>query len=89
MSLLKKYTFWTKIMMTIQAIGTFTQLSLIFGDSKHVYNVIVALVQLSGLVLPIWMEDKDGNGEVDIFEKEVTVTSASPIQVEVKTKDDG
>lgn len=68
---------------TIQAIGTFTQLSLIFGDSQHIYNVLVALVQLSGLIIPIWFDDRNGNGTVDLFEKEITtkITSDSPITV--------
>lgn len=78
----KRTSFWTKVMLTIQAIGTFTQLSLIFGDSQHIYNVIVALVQLAGLILPIWMDDKDNNGTVDIFEK--TIQSESPIIVKDK-----
>lgn len=84
----KKTSFWTKVMMTIQAVGTFTQLSLIFGDAQHVYNVIVALVQLSGLILPIWMDDKNGDGTVDIFEKEITttITSDSPIKVKTETE---
>jgi hypothetical protein len=84
----KQTSFWTKVMMTIQAIGTFTQLSLIFGDAQHIYNVVVALVQLSSLILPIWMEDKNSDGIVDVFEKEVktTITSDSPITIKTETE---
>ena len=75
-------------MMTIQAIGTFTQLSLIFGDAQHIYNVVVAIVQLSSLVLPIWLEDKNNDGIVDVFEKEITTTikSDSPITIKTETE---
>lgn len=83
-----RMSFWTKFQLTVQTIGTFTQLSLIFGDSQHIYNVLVAIGQLAGLLIPIWMEDKNNNGTVDLFEKEVTVkvTSDSPITTEVKTE---
>lgn len=83
-----KIDFWTKINNTIQVIGTFTQLSLIFGDAQHIYNVLVAFLQLAGMILPIWFTDKDGDGNVDLFKKEVTtvVTSETPITVETKTE---
>lgn len=83
-----RMSFWTKFLLTVQTIGTFTQLSLIFGNSQHVYNVLVSIVQLAGLVVPIWMDDKNNNGIVDIFEKEVvtTIKSDSPITVETKTE---
>lgn len=73
---------------TIQAIGTFTQLSLIFGDSQHIYNVMVALIQLAGLIIPIWFEDRDNDGHVDLFQKEITttITSDSPIKVTTETE---
>lgn len=73
---------------TIQAVGTFTQLSLIFGDSQHIYNVMVALIQLAGLIIPIWFDDKDNDGNVDLFQKEVTVkvTSETPIDIKTETE---
>lgn len=73
---------------TIQAIGTFTQLSLIFGDSQHIYNVMVALIQLAGLIIPIWFEDRDNDGNVDMFQKEITttITSDSPIKITTETE---
>lgn len=78
-------SFWTKFQITIQTIGTFTQLGLIFGDSQHIYNVFVACGQLIGLLIPIWFDDKNKNDIVDVFEKEVVVTikSDAPIQTDV------
>jgi hypothetical protein len=83
-----RMSFWTKFQLTVQTLGTFTQLSLIFGESQHIYNVLVAVIQFVGLLIPIWMEDKNNDGIVDVFEKEVTikVTSDTPIQTEVKTE---
>ena len=88
MNYFKRASVWSKIKDTIQVIGTFTQLSLIFGDSQHIYNVIVAIVQLAGMIIPIWLEDKDHDDVIDIFQKEVvtTVTSDSPIKVETEVK---
>jgi hypothetical protein len=34
----------------------------------------------------MWMEDKDHDGVVDIFQTEVKVKSESPIDVQVKKK---
>lgn len=81
-------SFWQKMSATIQAVGTFTQLSLIFGDSQHIYNVMVALIQLAGLIIPIWFEDRDNDGNVDLFQKEITttITSDSPINVTTETE---
>lgn len=81
-------SFWQKMSATIQAIGTFTQLSLIFGDSQHIYNVMVALIQLAGLIIPIWFEDRDNDGNVDLFQKEITttITSDSPIKITTETE---
>lgn len=88
MSYWTKTAFWHKVKDTIQVVGTFTQLGLILGDSQHIYNVITAVAQLIGLILPIWLVDMDQDGEIDTFQKEVTVkvTSDAPIQVETKTE---
>lgn len=88
MKIWQKMSFWQKMSATIQAVGTFTQLSLIFGDAQHIYNVMVALIQLAGLIIPIWFDDKDNDGNVDLFQKEVTVkvTSETPIDIKTETE---
>lgn len=85
-------TFWTKLQLTIQAILSLAQLSLIFGDSEHVYNVIVTGGQILGLIIPIWIQDANRDGVVDGFEREVitttttTIKSDSPIILETDTE---
>lgn len=88
MSYFTKTSFWHKVKDTIQVIGTFTQLGLILGDSQHIYNIITAVAQLAGLVLPIWLTDANADGIIDGFEKEVvtTIKSDSPIEVTTETK---
>ena len=88
MNFWKKITFWNKVQLTVQSILTVTQLSLIFGNAQHIYNVLVTVGQLIGLIIPIWMEDRDSDGTVDLFQKEVTttITSDSPITVETEVK---
>lgn len=83
-----RMTFWTKLQLTIQAVLSLAQLSLIFGDSEHIYNIFVTAGQILGLIIPIWIQDANRDGVVDGFEKEVTVkvTSDAPIQVETKTE---
>jgi hypothetical protein len=88
MIMIKRMTFWTKVQLTIQAVLSLAQLSLIFGDSEHIYNVFITAGQLVALIIPIWIEDKNNDGNVDLFEKEVTVKvkSDAPIQVETSTE---
>jgi hypothetical protein len=84
----KRITFWNKIQLTVQAVLTLTQLSLIFGDAQHIYNVFVTVGQLVALLIPIWFQDLNNDGQVDLFEKEVTikVSSDTPVSVETKTE---
>lgn len=85
--MVKKITFWNKMQMSVQAVLSVTQLSLVFADSQHFYNVIVTVGQIAALLIPVWFTDENNDGEVDIFEKEVTVkvTSDSPIKVDTET----
>jgi hypothetical protein len=80
-------TFWTKLQLTIQAILSLAQLSLIFGESAHIYNIFVTAGQILGLIIPIWIQDQNRDGIVDGFEKEVitTIKSDSPITIETET----
>ena len=85
-----RMTFWTKLQLTIQAVLSLTQLSLIFGDSEHIFNIFVTAGQILGVIIPIWIQDSNRDGIVDGFEKEVTVTvkSDSPIEVKTETKNE-
>ena len=77
-----------KLKDSIQAIGTVTQLSLIFENSQFIWNIITAGIQLGGLLIPIWIEDRNQDGLIDVFEKEVTVKvkSDAPIETDVKVE---
>lgn len=81
-------SFWTKLQLTIQAILSLAQLSLIFGNAEHIYNIFVTAGQILGLIIPIWVQDANRDGIVDGFEKEVitTIKSDSPIIVETEVK---
>lgn len=85
--MLKKITFWNKMQMSVQAVLSVTQLSLVFADSEHIYNVIVTGGQIIALIIPIWIQDANRDGVVDGFEKEVitTIKSDSPIKIETET----
>lgn len=86
--MIKKITFWGKIQMSIQAVLSVTQLSLIFSDSQHIYNVLITVGQIISLLIPVWFTDDNRDGNVDLFEKEVitTIKSDSPIIVETEIK---
>lgn len=84
----KYSSFWTKIKDSINAVGTITQVVLIAGDSEHVWNYVTGGIQLLGTFISIWFDDRDKDGKVDIFQKEVvtTVKSDAPITVETEIK---
>lgn len=84
----KYSSFWTRIKDSINAVGTVTQVVLIAGNSEHVWNYITGGIQLLGTFISIWFDDRDKDGRVDIFQKEVvtTVKSDSPIIVETEVK---
>lgn len=84
----KDVSFWTKISHTIQLFGTGGQVALVASDASHIWNYITAGATIAGMILAVWMDDKNNNGTVDIFEKEVTtvtsIKSDSPIIVETE-----
>ena len=88
MKIWQKMSTWKKIQLTIQAILSLAQLSLIFGQSQHIYNVFITAGQLLALIIPIWIEDRDNDGHVDLFQKEITttITSDSPIKVTTESE---
>jgi hypothetical protein len=83
-----RVSFWTKVKDSVQGILAITQLSLVIGDAQHVYNFITFAGQVVGLLIPIWMEDRNQNQIADVFEKEITVTvkSDSPVTTDIKTE---
>lgn len=84
----KYSSFWTRVKDSINAVGTITQVVLVAGESDHMWNYITGGIQLLGTFISIWFDDRDKDGKVDIFQKEVitTVTSETPIKIETKTE---
>lgn len=85
----KYSSFWTRVKDSVNAVGTITQVVLVAGESDHIWNYITGGIQLLGTFISIWFDDRDKDGRVDIFQKEVvtTVTSETPIKVETQTKE--
>lgn len=83
----KYSSFWTRVKDSVNAVGTITQVVLVAGESDHIWNYITGGIQLLGTFISIWFDDRDKDGKVDIFQKEVitTVTSETPIKVETET----
>jgi len=82
---IKDVSFWAKVNNTIQLFGTGGQVALVAAHASPVWNYVTAGATIAGMVLAIWMDDRNGNGMVDVFEKEIKVTSQSPITVETET----
>lgn len=84
----KYSSFWTRVKDSVNAVGTITQVVLVAGESDHIWNYITGGIQLLGTFISIWFDDRDKDGKVDIFQKEVItiVTSETPIKVETKTE---
>lgn len=83
----KYSSFWTRVKDSVNAVGTITQVVLVAGESDHIWNYITGGIQLLGTFISIWFDDRDKDGRVDIFQKEVitTVTSDTPIKIETET----
>lgn len=84
----KYSSFWTRVKDSVNAVGTITQVVLVAGESDHIWNYITGGIQLLGTFISIWFDDRDKDGKVDIFQKEVvtTITSETPIKIETETK---
>ncbi len=89
MSIWKKAILWTKIKDTFAIGGILSQGGMEVLNSSELVKLIVAGGTVIGYVVGMWMEDKDGDGVVDLFQTDVTIKSDSPIEVEVtKTKEE-
>lgn len=62
-------SFWTKLKGTLVSIGVGSEIALFVGDSSHVWKYIVLGATILGMLITNWIEDKNNNGIVDIFEK--------------------
>jgi hypothetical protein len=86
MSIWKKAILWTKIKDTFALGGILGQAGMEVLNTNQTVQVCVAVGTVIGYLVGMWMEDKDHDGVVDIFQTEVKVKSESPIDVQVKKK---
>lgn len=84
----KRTTFWNKLKDTFALFGTGGQVVLALSHTSPYWNLVAGIATIMVMIFTIWMDDRDNNGVVDLFEKEVIVkvTSDTPIQVETKTE---
>lgn len=85
MSIWKKAILWTKIKDTFALGGILSQAGMEVLHTNEKIQFYVAIGTVLGYLVGMWMEDKDRDGIVDIFQTEVTtkVTSTGPVDVEV------
>lgn len=86
MSYFKTVSFWNKMNHSVQLFGTGSQVTLVASDASHVWNYIAAGATTVAMLFTIWMEDKNNDGIVDVFEKVITVTAPMHADVEVKSE---
>lgn len=86
MSYIKTVSFWNKMNHSVQLFGTGSQVALVAAEASHIWNYIAAGATTVAMLFTIWMEDKDDNGLVDVFEKVITVKA--PLDAEVKVKEE-
>lgn len=88
MSIWKKALLWTKVKDSLALGGILGQAGMEALNTNPKIQMWVAVGTVLGYLVGMWMEDKNNDGIVDIFETEVTTTikSDSPVQVETKTE---
>lgn len=86
MSYFKTVSFWNKMNHSVQLFGTGSQLTLVAADASPIWNYVAGAATTIAMLFTIWMEDKNENGLVDVFEKVITVKA--PLDAEVKVKEE-
>jgi hypothetical protein len=68
-SLWKRISFWNKLRSVFTALGVGGEFALFIGESHHSYKWIVGGATVIAIVITHLIEDVNGDGVVDIFEK--------------------
>lgn len=84
MSIWRKAILWTKIKDTLALGGILGQAGMEALNTNQKIQLYVAVGTVLGYVVGMWMEDKNNDGIVDIFQTEVTVKAKSDAPVEVE-----
>lgn len=66
----QKFNFWTKLKATFATLGVGGEISLFIGESHEKWKWLVGGATLLSILITNFIEDKDNNGIVDIFQKE-------------------
>lgn len=67
-SLWKRMSFWLKLRSLFGTLGVGGEFALFLGDSAHGYKWIVGGATVVAIIITHFMEDKNNNNIVDIFE---------------------
>lgn len=88
MSIWTKAVFWTKVKDSLAIGGLLTQGGMEALNSSEVVKQITAAATIIAYLVGMWMEDRDKDGVVDIFqsEKVVTITTDADAKVDVTTE---
>lgn len=85
----KRVTFWYKLKMTIALFGAGGEVANLLFQMGPQYHTVVIGATIVGFFIAQFIEDKDNNGEADIFqkkviEKKITLTEGKSVE-ETKT----
>lgn len=69
MTYFKTVSFWTKLNHSVQIFGTGSQVTLVAAEASPIWNYIAAGATVMTMLFAIWMEDRDNDGLVDIFQE--------------------
>lgn len=83
MSYFKTVSFWNKMNHSVQLFGTGSQVALVAAEASHIWNYIAAGATTIAMLFTIWMDDKNNDGIVDVFEKVITVKAPLDANVEI------
>lgn len=86
MAIWKRALFWTKVKDTLAIGSIISQGGMELGGTPEDVKIWIGVGSLAAYLVGMWMEDKDKDGVVDIFQSEVktTITSAAPIEIKTE-----
>ena len=73
MSLWKKTLFWTKVKDSLAIGAILSQAGLEVGNASETVKLIVAGGSILAYLVGMWMEDRDKDGIVDIFQDDIKI----------------
>ena len=71
MALWKKTTFWTKVKDTLAVGGLLAQGGMDIANASDQLKLIILAGNILAYLVGMWMDDKDGDGRVDLFQDEI------------------